>query len=389
LPNDSNLLNILQPLIYEGKLKKVMNEDGEIIEDWGVTNGGWQNTIGDLGKTEGYKINLTSDALIEISGMPTKLPFNIPLKEGWNIISWPSEKEQNGLDVFQDLIEAGKLNKVMDESGNVIEDWGINVGWYNSIGNLKSGEGYKVNVTSNCTLTIIEIPTKSVLILPKLISSSHFFPAYKGNGTDHMNINLVNLSESGIMAGDEIGIFDNEICVGSAKITSPNISSFGSLISIPVSAIDGIDSKNGYSEGNPVTMKLFRDGKDYSLEIEPINNSKTVFKRGGSLFASVHLALVENSDLLTPYINIYPNPFDKNVNIELDITKEARIQVDVYNQMGQKVNFIAAKQYVNSGIYKYIWDGKNENNHFVSPGLYYVKIGIDDEILYRKIIFSN
>ncbi len=391
MPGEADLLNILQPLINAGNLKKIMNEDGEIIEDWGVSNGGWQNTIGNLEITEGYKINVTSEALLEISGIPTKIPLDIPLKEGWNIISWPIQIEQNGIDVFQDLIISGKLKKVMDELGNVIEDWGTNGGWQNNIGTLKPGEGYKVNVTSNCTLTISENVTKSESIITKLFTSTYFVPAYYGNGTDHMNINLVNLSESGIKEGDEIGIFDGEICVGSARIASPFSGSFSTSISIPVSAIDGIESKNGYSDGNPVTIKLFRNGKQYSLRIVPLKNSKAVFKRGGSLFARIDVstAIEKTASFDFPKINVYPNPFNDNITIDLDLEKDADIYVVVLNQMGQRVNNIATKQQMPGGMHKFIWDGKNESNQSVSAGLYYLKIWIDDFILHHKIIYSN
>jgi len=62
--------------------------------------------------------------------------------------------EQDGLEVFQSLIDDGFLNKVMDENGNSIEDFGFAGGWQNFIGNLKPGKGYRVSVTTNCTLII-------------------------------------------------------------------------------------------------------------------------------------------------------------------------------------------------------------------------------------------
>ena len=197
--------------------------------------------------------------------------------------------------VFQPLIDAGKLKKVMDESGKVIEDWGYFGGWQNSIGNLKPGEGYKVNVTSACTLTINESGTKSEVIIPELVASTHFILSYKGNGTDHMNINLVHLAESGIMEGDEIGIFDDNICVGAAQISNlPQITIGASIdnrnsIGIPVSANDGIEGKNGFSEGNSITLKLYRNGSEFPLTIVPLNSSKAIFEKGGSLFAQVDL----------------------------------------------------------------------------------------------------
>ncbi|HOY51874.1 MAG TPA: hypothetical protein PLX49_08915, partial [Prolixibacteraceae bacterium] len=44
--------------------------------------------------------------------------------------------------------------------------------------------------------------------------TTHFIPAFEGNGQDHMNIYVIGADISGIPleAGDEIAAFDGEIC---------------------------------------------------------------------------------------------------------------------------------------------------------------------------------
>ncbi len=143
MPADPNLLNIFQPLIDSGNLKKVMDENGNPIEDFGFL--GWQNQIGNLNRAVGYKVSVTSSDTLKITGTGTNFPFEILLSQGWNIISWPSANEQDALVIFQPLIDNGNLIKVMDENGISIEDFGF-LGWRNQIGNLKPGKGYKVNV---------------------------------------------------------------------------------------------------------------------------------------------------------------------------------------------------------------------------------------------------
>ncbi len=153
MPADSDLLNIIQPLVDSGSLKKVMDESGNSIEDFGFL-GGWTNNIGNLDRTKGYKVNVASKDTLEIKGTGTISPVEIQLSPGWNIISWPLANEQDGLEVFQSLIDQGFLNKVMDENGYSIENFGFFGGWQNNIGNFKPGKGYRVNVTANCSLTI-------------------------------------------------------------------------------------------------------------------------------------------------------------------------------------------------------------------------------------------
>lgn len=153
VPNDTNLMSILQPLIDSETLKKVMDEKGNSIEDLGDF-GGWQNIIGNLKKTKGYNVNMVSDSDLTVEGNSLPLPLIIPLTMGWNIISWPSKTEQDGIDVFQSLINEGKLIKVMDDTFNSIEDGGPPFNWINNIGNLKPGKGYKVKVSSDCSITV-------------------------------------------------------------------------------------------------------------------------------------------------------------------------------------------------------------------------------------------
>jgi hypothetical protein len=325
------------------------------------------------------------------------LPFDIVLNTGWNIISWPSPNEQSATAVFQPLIDAGKLKKVMDESGKVIEDWGLFGGWQNTIGNLKPGEGYKVNVTGDCTLIINETGTKSEVIIPELIASTHFIPAYKGNGTDHMNINLVNLAESGIKYGDEIGIFDGDICVGSAKISNLLPIAIGTSfvnrnsIGIPVSASDEMAETNGFSEGNSISLKLFRNGSEFPMTLQLLSGNTTVFEKGESLFAMVDMETglegIPSSN--TTEINCYPNPFSDEITIEINLATDSQVQVEVLNQLGQRVKMITTKQLLPGGLNKLEWDGRNAGNGELSPGIYHVRIEIDDSIIHRKIVLSK
>jgi hypothetical protein len=386
IPDNKDMMDVFQTMISTGYLKKVMNEEGKTLEDWGVY-GGWTNGIGNLTSTEGYKVNVKTNTDLSVDGAVFIFPFHIQLTEGWNIISWPSPNDQEGMDVFNALIDAGKLKKVMNESGQTIEDWGIFGGWKNNIGNLQPGEGYNVNVNSDCILIINESGTKSEVILPNPVASTHFIPAFKGNGTDHMNIYLVNLAESGIKTGDEIGVFDENVCVGAVKI--PN--QFLSDVSIPVSANDGLEEKNGFTVGNNIEMRLFRNGLEYPVTLQPLSESGAIFKKGSSLFAQLDLTTGTEGlpGLGFTEINCYPNPFSEEVNIEIKLVKDSEIQVEVLNQLGQKVKIISTKQIVPGGLHKLTWNGRNENNSQVSPGIYHLRTEIDNSVIINKVVLSK
>jgi len=151
IPPNRDLKEIFKPLINDGSLVKVQNEDGDAMEDFGVF-GGWLNYIGDMAPEEGYKVKVNRNCQLSILGTTSAIPFYIPLKTGWNLMGFPHTSELNANAAFQQLIDRKTLVKVQDEEGNAFEDWGVFGGWVNNLGNLKPGKGYKIKVNTIETL---------------------------------------------------------------------------------------------------------------------------------------------------------------------------------------------------------------------------------------------
>jgi rhodanese-related sulfurtransferase len=152
-PAVSEIKDLFQPLITDGSLVKIQDKTGNALEDLGMF-GGWTNNIGNIRLTEGYKIKVTRNCQIVITGTPPTLPMQIPLNQGWNIIGFPLKAGFDGKEVVQQLIDRGTLIKVQDELGNSIEDLGFFGGWTNNIGNFTPGEGYKIKVSVTDILII-------------------------------------------------------------------------------------------------------------------------------------------------------------------------------------------------------------------------------------------
>ena len=363
---------IFQSLINDGKLRKVMDEAGNAIEDFGIF-GGWTNKIGDLKQDRGYKVNVKESASLVMQGLPVSLPMDINLKAGWNIIAFPSDKEVDAMTIIQPLIDAGKLKKVMDESGMAIENFGVFGGWTNKIGNLKPNNGYKVNVLSDATLTIPANSAKLAIIPSEIMASAHFRNVFTGNGTDHMNINLVELSKGGFIQGDEIGVFDGNRCVGSAAIGPDQLSE--DQISIAASGNDELDTKpNGFIQGNSVTIKLFRNNQEYLLTPELLNNSMNIFTKNESLFARVNtqLATIQSHIPEISSINCYPNPFRENLTIEIELMGTNHIEVKIFDVGGRLIRDLYRGSAINNKTI--VWNGRSDQGTRMASGNYYVKV---------------
>jgi hypothetical protein len=371
VPSNKDMKSVFQLLIDAGKLKKVMDEAGKTIENFGAF-GGWKNNIGNLNSAKGYKVNVTSASTLLLDGIPVQLPSDIALASGWNIISFPSAYAQDAKAIIQSLIDAGKLKKVMDEAGKTIENFGAFGGWKNNIGNFIPGKGYKVNVTGSCTLTIPVGAIKAATFVPEVLVSTHFAKSYTGNGIDHMNIHLVNLQASGIKVGDEIGIYDGSLCVGSATIGAEQL--MDGSISIPASSNDGLgQTMNGFTCGNPVNLQLFRAGQTYQLNIEKFSGINS-FDKNQSLFAQVNIDELDgilnsnNSD----QIKCFPNPFAQEINIEVQYAKPTEIVIEIYNITGQQIKTLFKGTTNGNLLLK--WNGTSESGEKVASGVYLCKV---------------
>lgn len=150
-PDNKDLLAMVQPLIDNETLHKIIDEAGNITQHmpWG-----WVNNIGNMSNTEGYYVKVTSNITLSVYGSVVPCPFDIDLFAGWNIMGYPCQNPKDAMEALQVLIDEGKLDKVIDENGNILQHmpWG----WVNNIGDLSPGEGYYIKLSENASITFEE-----------------------------------------------------------------------------------------------------------------------------------------------------------------------------------------------------------------------------------------
>lgn len=334
-PPEPDMEILFQPLIIPSRLVKVMDEAGNTLENLGDF-GGWQNTIGDLALTEGYKVKVTTDCQMNLEGEPALLPMDIPLTTGWNIIGFPYPWSVNAMDIMQQLITRGTLLKVQDELGHSIEDFGSYGDWVNNIGSFQPGKGYKVKVNAPEVLNMPALLYKSASAPLTEVPPRHFIPAFRGNGLDHMNINLVGWPAGFLTPGDEIGLFDGNLCVGALTLLPRHLEN--RLASIPASAADR-DDNPGFTEGNPILIRLWKASTGEVIPLEPeIIKGGSSFRKNESLFASLEKYAATGTPLPgTIGLRIYPNPTSGKLTIALPTTGTGEAEVCVMNPAGQRI----------------------------------------------------
>jgi len=374
-----NVSAVTKSLQNQGSLIKMQDETGNSFENWGDF-GGWINQLGSMEETEGYKIQVANNCTLQVTGRSIAMPFDISLKTGWNIISYPRTDMVNAMNVFQALIDQNKLVKVQDEAGNSIENWGLFGGWKNGIGNLIPGKAYKVKISADAILTFQESYPKSAVVLAKAEQTEYYHSSVEGNGTDHMNINITGINNIGISVGDEIAAFDGAVCVATTKITEANVLS-GS-VSLASSFSTNDQNQNGFKVGNPIQISIWNklSGDESKVNAEVITGQLKYEKNASVLVkmksATLATGITNLDDLVK--IDVFPNPCQGQVTVRFSEIPDQNSRIEISDISGRK-------------LISRIISGTNEqfNLDSFTPGLYLVKSILGSTEYVQKLIVNK
>ncbi|MBW8331109.1 MAG: T9SS type A sorting domain-containing protein [Prolixibacteraceae bacterium] len=333
IPQNANVSDVTKSLLDMGSLVKVQDEAGNSYENWGAF-GGWVNNLGSIAKTEGYKIKVVNNCTLQLIGRPIVLPLDIPLFSGWNIISFPNSNIVSAMSVIQPLIDQNKLVKVQDEAGNSIEDWGIFGGWKNNIGNFLPGKAYKVKMNANATLTIQENYLKSAIIQSEISNTEYYPTSVEGNGTDQMNINIVDLKAAGLSVGDELAAFNGKICVGALKITEEHLATGASII-----AMSSADNQIGFKDGDLIQLYAWNNlsGNEFVVQSETVKGNMIYEMNGSVLIKMKSLTTVSKNRYDLARIDVFPNPGVGKVTVRFSELPEAGSSIDILDISGKLI----------------------------------------------------
>ena len=81
----------------------------------------------------------------------------------------------------------------------------------------------------------------------------------------------------------------------------------------------------------------------------------------------------------------YPNPFNPSTTINYSIQESGNVIIKIYDSLGKQIR-ILVNETKNSGEYRTIWDGRDDNGKKVSSGVYFYQIQVGDYIQAKKMI---
>jgi len=293
------------------------------------------------------------------------------MSTGWNIMGYPCGFSQDALSVVQSLITDDVLGTVIDEKGTrILNFMGT---WINQIGDFMPGEGYYVKLNQSHNIIISDenmAKAESRVSAPE--TGGHCVPSYSGNPYMPMQMVVTNatIESESLEIGDEIGLFDGGICVGSSKIT-------GQIepgrFWITASKDDG--TENGFTDNHTITVKIYdaSENKEYDeIEITWVNHNneptdEPLFEGLGTVFAEVNAMNIPEKFGLSQN---YPNPFNPTTVISYQLPVNSDVQLQIYNIRGQLVKTLIDRE-IEAGYHQIHWNGQNEIGRPVASGVYF------------------
>lgn len=87
-------------------------------------------------------------------------------------------------------------------------------------------------------------------------------------------------------------------------------------------------------------------------------------------------------------INNYPNPFNPSTLITFALPEEQYVKLTIYNILGQVVRNLN-DEFLPSGIYTIIWNGKDDSGNMVDTGIYITSLQTNSMIIAKKILLNK
>jgi hypothetical protein len=379
MPDNPDMLDIVQPIIDQDLLYKVIDEDGGNIFFLPFPPPGqWNNSIGDIAETEGYYIKVNGAASLSLTGEVTQMPLDIPLTAGWNMISYPCEQPQDALAIVQPLIDADILYKVIDQAGGVILHLPFpdpDGHWSNTIGNFEAGRGYYVKVTEDATLTIDNPVDSHQIVASKALNHEniYFNPIWQNNPYQPMTIAVK--AADWMEPGDEIAVSDEGLCVGAGVYAGMQNDYI--LITIGMDDTD-TETIDGALPGNEYSFSLWNRNGQALYE-----NIGFEYLQGSLNFQSLETSVVELNPLLTQLagitkpvsLSLHPNPTNNEAVLDISIPGAANLTVNIIDGMGNIKTLPNGNQTIeNSGQIKISKDRLN-----LAPGVYTLRVILEDQ----------
>ena len=134
---------------------------------------------------------------------------------------------------------------------------------------------------------------------------------------------------------------------------------------------------------------VFISGRPYRYNSQDLRSNIEYILENFFNESEIPVSISENSEIIYSYnlYQNYPNPFNPSTTISYDLVKESKVELNIFNLLGQKVKTLV-NEVQNTGKKSVMWNGENSSGGTVSSGIYFYNINVGDWTQIRKMIFK-
>ena len=315
-PNFSNLNTLTKSLNLETDDRMLSHSPSQLetyYKDQSVaSNSTWSGTIsgnGGMSVSKMYKVKFANKQSLNIKGIPVAIAnWSFPIKENWNWLPYPllgNQATNEALAYFDavdgDVVKSQNLFAIYDP---------IN-GWNGTLNYMEASKGYMIKSSKNQTSTYTNYLAKLERIKPSIIvneSQAKIANEFK-EYSENMNA-VVQLPEGfdSLFVYDTIGNFkgkSNNQIVGGKELSFITI--YGDV---------------------PETLVFYvGDGRDEKA------TTKTFSFKSNNVLGTIAKPVI--LEVFSDNVTIFPNPFEDNLTVKVDVLESDTVTIQLYNLTSQ------------------------------------------------------
>lgn len=262
--------------------------------------------------------------------------------------------------------------------------------WADQIGVLEPGRGYFLGFLCDSTDTMTfegwgdcpnwrnnSLPPDSKLSQPSIASARHFLFKKYTHWFYPIIIDTIDQNECPMALGDEIAVFDGDLCVGASVYEGK----FPLIIAAWKDDIATPEVRDGYITGG--NMRFIWHDLSENREVELIappliaaeDDDIMAPRRSGFGYGFYAIRSFMNGGMSVRQLPLqfrlchnYPNPFNAETVIPLELPERSRLKVDIYNIRGQHLGKVF------EGIKEAGWPKIRYNAAELASGVYFCRV---------------
>ncbi|PKN73609.1 MAG: hypothetical protein CVU50_02520 [Candidatus Cloacimonetes bacterium HGW-Cloacimonetes-3] len=348
-----------------GNVQQIKGTDGVYIPN------NPYSTLTSLTDGKAYNILLTSAANWSVTGTPIAASTPIALLDGWNMVAYLPQSAMPVTTAIQSI--ATWLLQVKGTDGIYIPD-----NPYSTLATMSPNKGYWVKI--NGAHNLVYPASRETCV-------AHYSPqeASRIGILSDMRVKQLPASMTVLAqcrkaaSGDILLARVNGELRGAEVLVAPE--------GIPAALLQI------YTEtaGEEIKFSILKPDKS-ELPIETALSSQPLENIGvypNLLILEMKIAGDETIPTPTLLIGSYPNPFNPSTTISFSVANDnSPVTLEIYNLKGQKVATLINTS-LSKGNHSIVWNGKDDDNHSVASGHYFIKMNCDTYNRNLKVLLAK